>query len=86
MTTLGLVTKGLKNLDAILPAARSLATKHVSYGVRAEHYKPVGEALLWTLQQGLGSDFTPEVRDAWHAAYATLSGAMIAEAYSKVAA
>jgi hemoglobin-like flavoprotein len=86
MTTLGLVTKGLKNLDAILPAARSLATKHVSYGVKAEHYQPVGDALLWTLEQGLGSDFTPEVRDAWLAAYATLSGAMIAVAYSKVAA
>ena len=86
MTTLGLVTKGLKKLDAILPAARSLAAKHVSYGVRAEHYQPVGDALLWTLEQGLGSDFTSEVRDAWLAAYTTLSGAMIAEAYGKVAA
>ena len=83
MATLGLVTKGLKNLEAILPAAKSLATKHVSYGVRAEHYQPVGDALLWTLEQGLGSDFTPEVRDAWLAAYTTLSGAMIAEAYGR---
>src|SRR6478735_3895827 len=73
MTTLALVTKGLTNLDAILPAARSLATKHVSYGVTAEHYQPVGDALLWALEQGLGSDFTPEVRDAWLAAYTTLS-------------
>ncbi|TJW35805.1 MAG: hemin receptor, partial [Mesorhizobium sp.] len=38
MATLGLVINGLKNLDAILPAAKSLAAKHVSYGVRAEHY------------------------------------------------
>src|SRR3954447_4434333 len=79
MTTLALVTKGLKSLEAILPAARSLAAKHVSYGVKAEHYQPVGYALLWTLEQGLGSDFTPEVRDAWLAAY-TLSSAMIADA------
>src|SRR4051794_6022357 len=41
MTTLALVTKGLKSLEAILPAARSLAAKHVSYGVKAEHYQPV---------------------------------------------
>ena len=81
ITTLALVTGGLKNLEAILPAARSLAAKHVSYGVRAEHYRPVGDALLWTLEQGLGSDFTPEVRDAWLAAYTTLSSAMIEEAY-----
>ena len=86
MATLGLVINGLKNLDAILPAARSLATKHVSYGVRAEHYQPVGDALIWTLEKGLGSAFTPEVRHAWLAAYATLSGAMIAEAYGKAAA
>ncbi|TJW09389.1 MAG: hemin receptor [Mesorhizobium sp.] len=86
MATLGLVINGLKNLDAILPAAKSLAAKHVSYGVRAEHYQPVGDALIWTLEKGLGSAFTSEVRDAWLAAYATLSGAMIAEAYGKVAA
>jgi hemoglobin-like flavoprotein len=86
MVTLGLVINGLKNLDAILPAAKSLAAKHVSYGVRAEHYQPVGDALIWTLEKGLGSAFTPEVRDGWLAAYATLSGAMIAEAYGKAAA
>jgi len=86
MATLGLVIKGLKNLDAILPAAGSLAAKHVSYGVRAEHYRPVGEALIWTLEQGLGPDFTPELRDAWLEAYATLSGAMIEAAYRKEAA
>lgn len=76
----------MKNHDAILPAVRSLAVKHVAYGVRNEHYKPVGDALLWTLEQGLGPDFTPEVRDAWVEAYAILSGAMIAEAYQKEAA
>lgn len=34
-------------------------------------------ALLWALEQGLGADFTDEVRDAWVAAYNLLSGAMI---------
>src|SRR5579862_4356115 len=65
MATLGVVVNGLKNLDAILPAARALAVKHVAYGVTAAHYKPVGEALIWTLEQGLGPDFTPEVKEAW---------------------
>ena len=44
MTTLGVVVNGLKNLDAVLPAARALAVKHVAYGVKAAHYAPVGEA------------------------------------------
>jgi len=86
MTTLAVVVNGLRNLDAILPAAKALAVKHVAYGVTATDYKPVGEALIWTLGQGLGPDFTPEVKDAWLSAYGALSGAMIAEAYGKEAA
>ena len=83
MTTLGVVVNGLKNLDAVLPAARALAVKHVAYGVKAAHYAPVGEALIWTLDRGLGADFTSEVRSAWLAAYGALSGVMIAEAYGE---
>ena len=86
MTTLAVVVNGLRNLDAILPAAKALAVKHVAYGVTATDYKPVGEALIWTLGQGLGPDFTPEVKDAWLSAYGALSGVMIAEAYGKEAA
>jgi hemoglobin-like flavoprotein len=86
MTTLGIVVNGLKNLDAILPAAKALAVKHVGYGVAAAHYTPVGEALIWTLDKGLGADFTPDVKNAWLAAYGALSGIMIAEAYGKEAA
>jgi nitric oxide dioxygenase len=86
MATLSIVIKGLSNLEAILPAAKSLAVKHVSYGVQPEHYRPVGEALIWTLDRGLGDDFTPETRNAWLAAYGALSAAMIEEAYGKAAA
>lgn len=81
MTTLGTVVSGLTNLEAILPAAKALAVKHVAYGVAPAHYKPVGEALIWTLEKGLGDDFSSEVRMAWLAAYDALSGVMIAEAY-----
>jgi hemoglobin-like flavoprotein len=86
MTTLGVVVAGLKDFDAILPAAKALAVKHVGYGVAAAHYKPVGEALIWTLEKGLGQGFTPEVKEAWLAAYGALSGVMIAEAYGREAA
>jgi hemoglobin-like flavoprotein len=86
ITTLGVVVNGLRDLDAVLPAARALAAKHVGYGVRAEHYQPVGAALIWTLEQGLGEAFTTETRDAWTAAYGALSGVMIEAAYGKAAA
>lgn len=85
MTTLAVVVNGLKAPESILPAAKSLAIKHVGYGVAAEHYAPVGAALIWTLEQGLGDAFTAETREAWIAAYTLLSGVMIAEAYAKAA-
>jgi len=81
MRTLTVVVNGLGNLEAILPAASALAKNHVGYGVKASHYAPVGAALLWTLERGLGPDWTPEVQNAWGAAYATLSSFMINEAY-----
>jgi len=81
MATLSVVVNGLSNLETILPAASALATRHVSYGAKAEHYPVVGGALLWTLEKGLGDGWTTEVADAWTAAYGMLSGFMISEAY-----
>src|SRR5262249_2556875 len=66
----------LHQLDAILPSVRQLGERHRGYGVSADHYGPVGAALLWTLEEGLGSAFTPEVKAAWSEAYRTLAGAM----------
>ena len=54
MATLGVVVNSLGNLEAVLPAASALAKRHVEYGVKAANYTPVGAALLWTLEQGLG--------------------------------
>jgi hemoglobin-like flavoprotein len=81
MATLTAVVSGLGNLQTILPAASALAKRHVTYGAKPEHYPIVGAALLWTLEKGLGRGWTPEVADAWKAAYITLSGFMISEAY-----
>ncbi|MGO9986941.1 MAG: globin family protein [Rhodomicrobium sp.] len=86
MATLSFVVNGLADLPSILPAASGLAKRHVAYGVMPEHYQPVGEALLWTLEKGLGPKWTPETAAAWGKAYATLSGYMIAEAYGAPAA
>jgi nitric oxide dioxygenase len=83
MATLAVVVNGLGHLESILPAASALAQRHVGYGARAEHYPVVGAALLWTLEKGLGDAWTPETAAAWTAAYATLSGYMISEAYGR---
>jgi hemoglobin-like flavoprotein len=83
MATLAIVVNGLSNLELMLPTAASLATRHVAYGAKAEHYPVVGSALLWTLEKGLGADWTPDVADAWVTAYETLSGFMITQAYGR---
>jgi len=86
MGTLAVVVNGLTNLEAVLPAASALAKRHVNYGAKPEHYPVVGGALLWTLEKGLGDGWTPDVAEAWTAAYGTLSGYMIAEAYGSAQA
>lgn len=82
MATLAVVVNGLADLDAILPAASALVRRHVAYGVKPSH-SPVGEALLWTLERGLGAAWTRELALAWTAAYTTLSQFMIGEAYGR---
>ena len=85
MTTLGVVVNGLRDLEKIVPAAEELAVRHVGYGVKAEDYAPVGEALVYALEAGLEDAFTPEVKDSWITAYGTLSSVMIQAAYPKAA-
>jgi nitric oxide dioxygenase len=86
MATLAVVVNGLSNLETVLPAASALAKRHVSYGAKPAHYPVVGGALLWTLEKGLGEAWTADVAAAWTAAYGTLSGYMISEAYGSAQA
>jgi len=81
MQTLDMVVGSLGRLAEVLPAAEQLARRHVGYGVHPRHYDSVGTALIWTLEQGLGTAFTPAVREGWIAAYTALAGAMKAAAY-----
>jgi hemoglobin-like flavoprotein len=76
MGMLGTAVTNLHQLETILPAVKALGERHKGYGVTVDHYAPVGAALLWTLEQGLGDDFTPDTREAWTAAYTALAGVM----------
>jgi len=80
MAMLATAVAGLHNLDKLVPAVKDLGARHVGYGAKAEHYAVVGEALLWTLESGLGEAFTPDVRQAWTKVYSTLAAVMQAGA------
>jgi hemoglobin-like flavoprotein len=76
MQTLSAVARGLHQIEKLIPAVEQLGRRHVAYGVKDEHYQTVGAALLWALEQGLGDQYTPEVAEAWAAAYDLLAGVM----------
>ncbi len=76
MTMLTVAVNGLTRLDQIVPAVQDLGRRHAGYGVRVEYYNTVATALLWTLEQGLGDAFTPDLRDAWIETYTLLATTM----------
>jgi nitric oxide dioxygenase len=73
MQTLATAIGALDRLEAIVPDLKAMGKRHIAYGVKREQYQQVGEALLWTLEQGLGADFTPELKAAWTKVYAALA-------------
>jgi len=77
MLMLGAAVGSLDRLDALIPVVQALGKRHTGYGVTAAHFASVGAALLWTLEQGLGPAFTPEVKAAWTSVYGMLSYTMI---------
>ena len=81
MTTLKIAVKSLSDLGSLVPVLENLARGHVKYGVKAEDYTPVGNALLFTLEKGLGDAFTPDLRQAWVDTYRIVAKTMKKAAY-----
>jgi hemoglobin-like flavoprotein len=71
-----MVVQGLDHLEALVPTIADLGRRHAQFGVTDAHYDTVGAALLWTLEQELGSAWTPEVKVAWSCAFALLADVM----------
>ena len=86
MQMINIAVASLERLDAIRSAVKDLGRRHEGYGVREEHYESVGAALLWTLGQGLGEEFTLEVEEAWAETYGTLTAIMKDGAAAEAAA
>ncbi len=76
MSMLAMVVGSLYTLEKLIPILEQLGRRHAQYGVQAEHFAPVGEALLWTLQKGLGHEFTQDAEQAWTAAFMLIMGVM----------
>ena len=77
MDMISTIIARLDKLDELTNEISEMARRHVKYGVRPAHYKLVGNALLWTLKQGLGKDWTLDLETAWTKCYTLLSETMI---------
>jgi hemoglobin-like flavoprotein len=77
MEKLAVVVTGLDDLESIASLVQALGRGHAGYGVRPADYDMAGEALLWALSEVLGPEFNSELRDAWSAAFATLTSEML---------
>ncbi|QGY04024.1 HAMP domain-containing protein [Methylobacterium mesophilicum SR1.6/6] len=85
MAMLALAVANLDKPEALVSAVTDLGLRHRGYGTHEAHYEAVGAALLWTLEQGLGADFTPEIREAWAETYGVVAGLMRSAATAEAA-
>jgi len=67
----------IDRLGNLGPAVERIAHKHASIDVLAEHYPIVGRNLLKAIGAVLGDAATPEIVDAWAAAYGQLADILI---------
>jgi hemoglobin-like flavoprotein len=76
MTVVSVAIDNLDQIERIIPAIRNLGRRHRGYGVKRADYEAGKDAFLWAIEQALGEDFTPPVRDAWLTWYQLLAAEM----------
>ena len=79
--TLNFIVDHLEEPDLLLPAARDLAIRHVSYGVAPEHYDVVGTCLIEAMKSILGAEFDEDATADWVDTYGALVAHMLPAAY-----
>jgi hemoglobin-like flavoprotein len=77
LSTLVLLRKSLRDLDAIVPTLRKLGARHVAYGAQPEHCAAVGAALIGAMAAIAGPAWLPSHETAWQQAYAIVAATML---------
>jgi len=78
MSTLALIVQNLDDPQALRPYLEKLAQGHAAYGVKHEHFRPMGQALVQTMREIVGENFPEGAGAAWEAAYDVLADEMVA--------
>jgi hemoglobin-like flavoprotein len=77
MSMITFAVRRLDNLSEVVEEIKDLGKRHKGYRVEPSMYNTVGEALLWTLEQGLGKTWNSDLKEAWTKVYVLLSSTMI---------
>ena len=65
------------DIEILTEILLELGEKHVKYGVKPEYFPSMGRALIDTVGEFLGDDFTEDVKSDWVEVYGALSYDMI---------
>jgi hypothetical protein len=63
--------------DTLVEILDDLGKRHIKYGVKAQYYPYLGQAIMSTLSETLGDKWTKAVADAWHDVYDELAEEMM---------
>jgi hemoglobin-like flavoprotein len=70
--------KFIRSPETLVPTLEQLGIRHIDYGVRPEHYAPVGASLVWTLEKMLSrNDLNEEAMQAWVKVYTLMADTCI---------
>ncbi len=75
--SLALIVEHMRHPEVLGKMLQELGQRHVTYGIRPEHYPLVGAVLLETFADFLGKHWTQAHHDAWVKGYESVSSLMV---------
>jgi hemoglobin-like flavoprotein len=77
MDTIAAIVGALDQRALFQSIITSTGHRHARFGVNQSHFVAFGDAMIWSLEQQFGPEFTPELRAAWIALYDAVQSEMI---------
>jgi hemoglobin-like flavoprotein len=69
MDMIAAIVGALDQRELFQSLIRNTGQQHSRFGVKSAYFGPFGEALIWSLEQQFGLNFTLELKEAWGILY-----------------
>ena len=77
MDTIAAIVGALDKREMFQSIISHSGRQHAQFGAKPLHFAAFGDALIWSLEQQFGAEFTPEMKDAWITLYDAVQSEMI---------